>query len=80
MDVEGGEIPILEHISETSDLYSRDIEIIVELSMASDADEWFKHNRTLQRFFGIGFKCYAIDDDYDLQAYFRPKAATMHLS
>jgi FkbM family methyltransferase len=74
MDVEGGEIPILEHILETRDLYSDDIEIIVELSVASDAVEWSKRNSILCRFFELGFKCYAVDDDYNLHAYFHPKA------
>jgi hypothetical protein len=45
MDVEGGEIPILERMLETMDLYSDDIEIIVELSIASDSVEWSKRNR-----------------------------------
>jgi|SRR5579872_2412812 len=74
MDVEGGEIPILEHILETIDLYSRDVEIIVELSVVSDTDEWSKCNRILQRFFDLGFRCYAVDDQYDPHAYFHPKA------
>jgi hypothetical protein len=45
MDVEGGEIPILERMLETMDLYSDDIEIIVELSIASDSVEWSKRDR-----------------------------------
>ena len=74
MDVEGGEIPILEHISETSDLYGRDIEIIVELSAASSEVEWLRRNQMLHKFFELGFRCYTVDDNYDLQAYFHPKA------
>jgi FkbM family methyltransferase len=74
IDVEGGEIPILEHILETIDLYSHDVEIIVELSVVSDIDAWSKCNRILQRFFDLGFKGYAVDDQYDIHAYFRPKA------
>jgi FkbM family methyltransferase len=69
IDVEGEEWKILAHMLDTFDLYSENLEIVVELSECSDEEEWRSRDELLARFRALGFRCYAIHNSYDVEAY-----------
>lgn len=65
IDIEGGELSVLERLVETFDLYNEQLHILVEVSEepTGRADELFRsmvHNR---------FKAYAVANDYSIGSY-----------
>ena len=76
IDIEGGETKILNHFLDSVCLYSEDVEILVELAQAATDKEWSEFNALLTRFRSNGFRCYALNDKYDINTYLTPTLMT----
>jgi FkbM family methyltransferase len=72
IDIEGGELPLLERLVETLDLYSRDMRLLVEMS----EDETGRASVVFAALLGHGFSAYAVRNDYALRSYLQPNAAS----
>ena len=69
IDIEGGETKIITHFLDSLGFYSEDVEILVELAQAASDEEWIQFNALLRRFRSNGFRCYALNDKYDINSY-----------
>jgi FkbM family methyltransferase len=68
IDVEGAEAPILRQIADTLELYSPNLEVLVECSPDNDQEEW---QDLLERFARAGFSSFAIENEYTPEWYLR---------
>jgi FkbM family methyltransferase len=69
IDVEGAEAAILAHLLATLHLYSRNLELIVELSPPGSDAERQALDKLFDAFRDQGFRSYAIENKYDLDWY-----------
>ena len=72
IDIEGGELAVLERLAETLDSYGPDLRILVEMSQ-EDAG---RSETVFDQLIALGFSAYAIPNDYKLVSYLKPVAAT----
>ena len=68
MDIEGGELPVLQRLVETLDLYPRDLNILVELS--PDEVTGPALARAFDDLLAQGFEAYTLRNDYEVEWYF----------
>ena len=68
MDIEGGELPVLQRLVETLDLYPRDLHILAELS--PDGDTGPALTRVFDALLAQGFEAYTLENDYEVDWYF----------
>ncbi len=67
IDVEGGELPILQELLEHIDQYHPDLKILVELSHTGpEVDSLFKS------YLEAGFRAFRVENDYSFAGYLRP--------
>jgi FkbM family methyltransferase len=70
IDVEGAEAPILHELAATIDLYPRDLEIVVECSVAGD-DKSREFEEIFGKFRAAGFLAFGIENDHSAGWYLR---------
>jgi hypothetical protein len=68
IDIEGAELPVLNHLIDNLSKYPDNISIIVEASVEDDPAEWA---RVYLRFQEAGFAAYEIENDYRFDWYLR---------
>jgi FkbM family methyltransferase len=71
IDVEGAELPILEHLVDRIELYSSNVKVLVEMTPAWAGPE--RSEKVFQRFLAAGFDAYAIENAYSDEYYFNWK-------
>lgn len=65
VDIEGGEIAFLERLTATLDAYPPDLRLLVEMS----EDESGRSKRAFDALKALGFRAYAVENDYAIQTY-----------
>ena len=68
MDIEGGELPVLQRLVETLELYPHDLHILVELS--PDETTGPALTRVFDDLLACGFEAYTLENDYEVEWYF----------
>ncbi|MDP5279847.1 FkbM family methyltransferase [Sphingomonas sp. DG1-23] len=71
IDIEGGELAVLQRFVDTVDLYPPDVRIIVEMSPQDGGEELAK---VFSRFIDLGFIAYVVENSYSLYDYMPPKS------
>ena len=66
MDIEGAEVPVLNHLIDNLAKYPDDFSIIVEASVEENPQEWIQ---VFSRFQEAGFAAYALENDYAFDWY-----------
>lgn len=67
IDIEGGELPVLNRFLQTIDMYPKEIQLIVEVNPQDNPQEW---SDVFTRFRAAGFSLYLIENPYTYDAYF----------
>ena len=73
IDIEGGELPVLNRFIDTLSNYPDEVALLVEASVQSDPQEW---SRIFSRFREAGFRAYGVENSYDVRWYLRYRRAT----
>ena len=69
IDIEGGEIPLLERLITTLDLYPSDMRLVVEMSNEDSG----RSKVIFDALIAAGFKAYALSNDYTIGAYIKKR-------
>ena len=80
IDIEGAEVPVLNRLIDTLELYNPNMQILVELSPGIAGDLALD---VFRRLISIGFDAYQIENEYDINWYLRwrsPKPPTKIVS
>ncbi len=70
MDIEGAEAPIMRAIIALLDRFSKELEMVVEISPSDAANSWVS---IFDQLACLGFNCYVFENEYDARWYFNWK-------
>lgn len=66
IDIEGGELPVLQRILDKLEYYSPDMKILVEMAPQVSGD---RLRATFEAFLAAGFEAFAVENEYDVNWY-----------
>jgi FkbM family methyltransferase len=67
IDIEGGELPVLERLVDTLHLYGPEMRLLIEMS----EDESGRSRAVFDKLLAAGFNAYQVENDYSLGSYLR---------